>query len=184
MKKKWFLMTAVAIVILLIGAAVSIHFWFEMPGIRVIGEDIHAELSGHCFIIDSDTGEIIDETELHLNGSTSSADDTLFEGQLNVVGYHNTEEGTISSIMGVEQGKNGYWIIRHIQSCTHRETIDGITQDKEHFCKYEYLYYLNPNLQDQAVVRIESINDDPLFAVRADNQEEALSRYQAFLESQ
>ena len=184
MKSKWTIIASVTVVLVLIIAGVAVHFWFESPGVRVFGDDIHAELSGKCFVIDSDKGEVIDETELYLNGSTSSADNTLFDGQLSVVGYQNTAEGIITSTMGVEQTKNGYWIIRHIQSCTHRETIDGITQDKEHFCTYEYLYYLNPDLQDQVIVRIESINDDPLFAVRADSKEEALARYRSFLAGQ
>lgn len=182
MIKKRLIIAALILVIVFVIAVVLVRFWFERPGVRILGDSIHAELSGKCFIIDSDTGEVIDETELYLNGSTSSADDTLFDGELRVVRYQNTAEGTITSTIGVEQAKYGYWILRHIQSCTHRETVDGITQDKEHFCTYEYLYYLNPDLEDQVIVRIESINDDPLFAVRADSQEEALKRYRIFCE--
>lgn len=184
MKKKWLIYVAVALVLFLIAAAVIIHFWFESAGVRSLGGDLHAELSGKCYIIDPETGEIIDETTIHINGSTSSSDSGLFEGELNVVGYQNTESGTLSSTMGVEQEDHGYWSIRHIQTCTHRETVDGITKDEEHICNYEYVYYVKPGVNDYAIVRIEPFDGDLLFAIHADTEAEALQRYEEFSSNQ
>lgn len=180
MKKKWLIFGVVALVLALIGGAVIVHFWFESDGVRTLGNDIHAELSGKCYIIDPETGEITDETTIYISGSSSYSDSSIFEGDLTVVGYQNTATGTIEKTMGVEQGDQGYWLIHYLESCTHRETVDGITKDVEHLCDYQYIYYLTPGVHDQVIVRIEPWDGDPLYAVLADTQTEALHRYEAF----
>lgn len=183
MRKKWIPIAALAVILLFVGAVIAVRLWFESYGVRTFGGDIHAELSGKCYIIDHKSGDVIDETTIQINGSTSHSDDSLFDGTLKVVGYQNTATGTIESAMGIEQGKEGYWLIHHLQSCTHRESVEGITQDVEHICDYQYIYYLNPERNQQVVVRIESLNDDPLYAVSADTEKEALARYYSFIKN-
>jgi hypothetical protein len=148
-----------------------------------LGKDIHGEISGKCYIIKPDTEEILDETSLHVSGSGSYADSSVFEGNLSVVGYQNVAKGTISTTMAVEQGKDGYWLIHHLETCTHQEKIDGITRPKEHFCDYQYIYYLHPDLDDQVIVRIEPTGKDAMYAVRADTKEQALERYRVFADT-
>ena len=181
MKKK-IVISVVGCILILIAVVAILHFWFRSEGIQVLGDDIHAEISGKCFIIDPEKSEVLDETMVYVNGSTMRLDATLFEGELSVVGYQNTADGTMESTMGVEQRDGGYWLISHIQSCTHRENIDGITKDVEHICKYQYVYYLNPEFEDQVIVRIETVDDDPVYAVLAGSEEEALSRLDYFME--
>lgn len=183
MRKRWIPIAVIAVLLLFIGAVFAVRLWFESEGVRTFGGDLHAELAGKCYIIDHKTGEIIDETTVYINGSTSSSDEMLFDGTLNVVGYQNTETGTIESTMGVEEGKHGYWMVQHLQSCTHRETVDGITKDVEHICDRQYFYYLNPELGQEVVVRIESLTDDPLYAVSAETEKEALARYHSFIKN-
>lgn len=172
---------AFALVLVLIVSIVLVRFWFESAGVRTLGDDLHAELSGKCYIIDPENGEVIDETSLYINGSTSSSDSDLFDGELSVYGYQNTETGALTSTMGLEQKEHGYWLIRHIQTCTHKVTVEGITQSEEHICNNEYLYYVKPGEDNHAIVRIEPFDGDLLYAVRADTEADALQCYESFV---
>lgn len=180
MNKKWLIGGVIIVLLAVIAGAVILHVWFESDGVHVLGSDIHAELSGKCYIINSKTNEVLDETSLYINGSGSYSDSTIFEGSLSVVGYQNTADGKIESTMAVEQGEKGYWKIHCIETCTHQETVDGNTKPKEHFCKYEYVYYLNPDYDDRAFVRIEATGEDAMYAVYASSEEQALQLFQEF----
>ena len=181
MKQKWPVVMVFLLIFGIIAGVTAVRFWFESDGIRILGNDLHAEVSGKCYIISPETEEILDETSVYISGSSSYADSSIFEGNLSIVGYQNVVKGTISSTMAIEKGKNGYWLIHHLETCTHQETVDGITKPKEHFCDYQYIYYLNPDLGDQVIIRIEPSGEDAMYAVCADTQEQALERYRNFV---
>ena len=182
MKNKWGLIIVVAVVILVL-ASLGVRIWFISPGIRIFGNDIHVDLTQKCFIIDGQTGEMLDETTVTMNGGTSCEDRELFDGELKIIGYQNSATGTISAIKAIEATENGNWIITHLENCTHREEDEnGVIKDVEHFCDYSYTYYLYPEDPKMLVVLIESFDQyQPMYAVCADSEEAALERYEEFM---
>lgn len=182
MKNKW-IWVGTAALALIVAAVLSVRLWFVSSGIHVLGNDIHVELTQKCYMIDGSTGEVVDETTVSINGSTSRTDKELFDGELKVLGYQNSASGTVTSLKSIETDENGCWQISHIENCTHQEDIDGIIQDVEHFCDYNYTYYIYPHEPKLLVVLVESFaQDQPQYAVCADTEEEALERYERFLE--
>lgn len=186
MRSTWKIAASVSVLLtlLFVIVAVCVHFWFKSEGVQTLGNDIHAELSGKCYIIDPETKEIVDETNVRVQGSTTVrekySDEIPFEGELIVAGYQNVADGVIRKTMSATKGQYGYWEISHIESCTHRKTENGITKDEEHICDYTYVYYLKPEFDDQVVVRIDSFENGALYAVRADTEQEALVRFDEF----
>ena len=182
MKKNWTWILAVAVLGLVV-VAFAVRIWFNAPGIRILGDEIHADLHQKCYIIDAQTGEVIDETTVSIKGATSRSDSVLFDGELKILGYQNSASGTVTALKSIETGENGCWIISHLENCTHQETDEnGVTKDVEHFCDYSYTYYLYPDSPEQLVVLIESFNQyKPKYAVCAESEECALERYEDFL---
>ena len=182
MNKKWLLVIVAVVVILVIGA-VGLRIWFMSPGIRTLGNDIHVDLSQKCYIIDGQTGELLDETTVTVNGSTSRRDREIFDGELKILGYQNSASGTITALKAIEKKDNGCWVITHLENCTHQEEgADGVNKPVEHFCDYSYTYYLYPDDPGQLVVLSESFDKyEPKYAVCADSEEAALERYEEFM---
>lgn len=183
MKKKWWLLLVVVVVILVIGA-VGLRIWFMSPGIHTMGNDIHADLTEKCYIIDGQTGELLDETTVTVNGTTCSSDREIFDGELKILGYQNSANGTITALKAIEKKDDDCWIITHLENCTHMETdAEGISKPVEHFCDYSYTYYLYPDDPGKLVVLIESFDKyEPKYAVCADSEEAALVRYEEFMQ--
>ncbi len=176
----WILITIVAV---LVTGVVALRCWFVSPGIRMFGKDIHVELSRKCYIIDAQSGEVVDETTLTINGSSSSSDVAIFDGELKIMGYQNSATGTVTALKSIEIKDDGIWEITHLENCTHQETVDDVIKDVEHFCDYSYTYYIHPDEPELVVALIESfIKYNPQYAVCADTEEEALARYALFLE--
>lgn len=182
MKKKLWLIP-VAVIVILIIAVLCLRAWFTSPGIQVIGNEIHVELDQKCYIIDGQTGELLSETNVVINGETSHLDRELFDGELKIIGYQNSADGTITSLKAIEIRDDGCWIITHLENCRHPEQDEnGVTKDVEHFCDYSYTYYVYPEDPQMLVVLIESFNNyEPKYAVCADSEEEALARYAEFM---
>ena len=182
MKKNWTWLLAVAVVAVAM-VALGIRIWFNSPGIRTFGNEIHANLYQKCYIIDGQTSEIVDETTVTVKGGTNRSDATLFDGDLKILGYQNSASGTITALKAIEVSDDGCWMITHLENCTHEETdANGVTKDVEHFCDYSYTYYLYPGAPEQTVVLIESFDEyKPQYAVCANSEEDALARYDDFL---
>lgn len=182
MKIKWGLIPVTAILVLVL-AAFGLRIWFVSPGVHTLGRDIHIKLTQKCFIIDAQTGEILDETTVSVEGATSRYDRELFDGKLKIIGYQNSATGTIEALKAIEINEDGTWLITHLENCTHQETDEnGVTKDVEHFCDYSYTYYLYPEAPEQLVVLIESFDQyQPMYAVCADSEEAALARYEEFM---
>lgn len=182
MKNKWGI-CLVAVVAALVLGVLGVRIWFVSPGIHILGKDIHVDVTQKCFIIDGFSGEIVDETTVTVKGGTDSADQKLFDGELMILGYQNTSDGTISSVMSIEKRDNGTYIIDHMDTCVHpEEGENGIIKDVEHFCDYSYYYYIYPDDAEKLVVVIDSLNKyNRSYAVCAENEEAALARYADFI---
>lgn len=183
MKVKWGLALVITVAVLL-AAVIGVRIWCTSPGIRVLGNEIHVNLSQKCFLIDEQSGEIVDETTVTVKGGADRNDSTLFDGELKILGYQNSETGKITALKAVETAEDGCRIITYLENCTHREKDEnGITKDVEHFCDYSYTYYLYPDAPEKTVVLIESFSkNQPVYAVCADSEQAALDRYEEFLE--
>ena len=182
MKSKWYLIPVIAVILLVI-VALGFRIWFISPGFHVVGNDIHVDVTHKCFIIDGQTGELLDETTVTVTGGTSRSNGALFDGDLKILGYQNSASGTITSLKSIEKSENGCWMITHLENCTHQETDEnGVSKDVEHFCDYSYTYYLFPDDPERIVVLIESFDQyEPKYAVCADSEQDALERYEEFL---
>ena len=182
MKKKWYLLLVVSVLILVI-AALCFRIWLVSPGIRVLGDEIHVDLSQTCYIIDGQTGELLDETTVIMDGTTSRSDQELFDGELKILGYQNSASGTITALKAIEKRTDDCWIITHLENCTHQEEdANGVIKPVEHFCDYSYTYYVYPDDPGMLVVLIESFDQyEPKYAICAENEEAALKRYQEFM---
>ena len=182
MQRKWGWLLAAAVIIL-VSTVLVLRIWFMSPGIHVLGKEIHINLTESCYLFDGETDELLDETILSINGGTSRSDRTLFDGEMKVLGYENSASGTVTGIKSIEVTEAGCWVITHIENCTHQENVDGIIKDVEHFCDYEYTYFVYPDDPQATVVLIESFNDrTSVYAVCASDEEEARRDYVRFLE--
>jgi hypothetical protein len=134
-------------------------------------------------MIDGQTGELLGNTTVVMNGATDRTDRELFDGELKIIGYQNSANGTITALKAIEITDSGCWIITHLENCTHQEEDDkGVIKDVEHFCDYSYTYYLHPDAPGNLVVLIESFNkNQPMYAVCADSEEAAMERYEEFM---
>lgn len=181
MKSKWW-MCLVAVIAVLVLVVFGIRIWFVSPGIHVLGDEIHINLTEKCFVIDGRTGELEYETTVTVKGGTSRSDQELFDGDLKVIGYQNSADGTITDLKAIEKRDDGSYIITHMENCTHQEEDEnGITKDVEHFCDYSYYYYIDPSDPGQLVVAIDSMNEyKTVYAVCAESEEAALARYEEF----
>lgn len=180
MKSKWWLLGGIAAVLAV--GVIALSVWFNSPGIHVLGKEIHIDITQGCYIIDGITGEVIDETAISIDGATSRADSEIFHGKMKVVGYENTASGSITSQKVIDIGEDGIWRISHLENCTHRETVDGVTRDVEHFCDLNYTYYLSPCTPDRLIVLIESFETaKPLYAISAPDEATALEVYRDFV---
>lgn len=184
MKLKWKLLPVVAVVVLIV-AALGLRLWFNSPGVRVLGKELHVDLSQKCFLFDKETGDLLDETVVTVKGVTSRTDRQLFDGELKILGYQNSASGTVTALKAIEVTDSGCWTITHLENCTHEETDDnGITKPVEHFCDYNYTYYLYPGSPEKTVVLIETFYKyQPVYAVCAESEEEALERYEEFMKN-
>lgn len=184
MKKNLIGIVIIAVVVAVIGVAAAVHFWFEAPGIRLLGDDLHIEVNQIGYVIDSRTGKVTGQTPVNAKGSTSRHDSELFDGDLTVLGYQNTETGTIDTTMAIEATDSGFYLIRVLENCTHKETINKVEQNVEHLCDYYYTYYVYPENDDFLVILVENFEETtPLYVVCADSEEAALEDYRWFMEN-
>lgn len=183
MKKNLFGIILGAVVVAIIAAAAGLQFWFERPGIREFNGGIHVELNEIGYIIDAKTGEITGQSPVSLNGSTATFDPETFEGEALVLGYQNTEGGKIETTLAVEKTGDGFYLIHQLEECTHSEEINGVTQNVSHLCDYYYTYYIYPQKPDFLIALVESYEEDAVYVVCADSEEDALAQYQWFLKN-
>ena len=183
-KNKWIIVVMIVFVVALIAAVVGIHCWYNSGNIRVMGDELRVDLEGIGYIIDASTGEITGQTPIAAVGKTLESDSSVFNGELEVLGYVNETDGTITTSQVVTEGKNGLWEIHCLESCLHyEEDSSGATEPVEHLCDYYYVFYVYPEDQDFMVVCVESFEEDELvYIVLADSEDQALETYQWFLE--
>ena len=182
MKNKWWICLVAVVAVLVLGV-LGLRIWFLSPGIHTLGKDIHVNVTQKCYIIDGYSGEIVDETTVTVKGGTKSTDREVFDGNLLVLGYHNTYDGTLTALKAVEKRDNGSYIITHMENCAHfEEGENGIIKEVEHFCDYSYYYYIYPEDAGKMVVTIDSLSKSSRnYAVCAENEEAALVRYKEFI---
>lgn len=184
MKKNLIWIGIIVVIVLLIGALVGIRFWFEQPGIQVLGNQIHVEMNEIGYIIDSKTEEIIGQTPVSIEGATSIQDKTKFDGDLTVLGYPNIESGTVEATTSVERLGSGFYAIDCVESCTHSETENGVTKVVEHICDYMYTYYLYPENENFLIVKVKDLEKSTVvYVVCAENEDQAMENYAWFLEN-
>lgn len=179
---KWIWIGAILFIIVLIGVVVGINMWYNSGNVRAMGGKLRAELYGVGYVFNHETGELIGQTTVSVNGETSSSDKEIFEGLLNVKDYYNEADGTLTTTKGVLEGDDGYWEIRVRENCRHiEENDDGTSEVVNHSCKYSYTYYVHPDKQDFLVVRVrDKYEVYPLYVIMANSQEEATRIYKEF----
>lgn len=181
MNRKWFLIAIIVVVVLFVAAVVGLGVWFESPGVRVFLGDFHAEVSSVGYIIDSATGEVLGQTPVTVDGSTGRSEPNSFDGELTVLGYQNFSNGTITATKVVETAGE-YYIINHLESCTHSEQDDnGITKEVEHFCDYYYTWFFRPSDPEFLIVAVEDFEEEnTYYVVCTPTEGEALQTYEWF----
>lgn len=181
-RKKWILIGMTLLVIALAAFVIGVNSWYQSGNVRVMGGKLRVNLSGVGYIIDQETGEVTGQAPLNVRGESDEADKSVFVGDLEIMGYINEADGTLTSNKGVMEGDDGYWEIRHLENCQHiEEDEDGNSKVVNHSCKYSYIYYVHPEKQDFLVVRVKDKYEMyPVYVVLADSEEEALQIYQDF----
>ena len=181
--KKWILIPVFALLLGIVGTIVGMNLWYKTGNVRVLMGNLRVKLSGNAYVIDHETGEIIGQTLVMVDGQTVSGTDGAFNGTLDVMDYYNENEGTLTSNKGVLQGEDGYWEIHLLENCCHtEENEDGTSKEVNHSCKYSFIYIVHPDKQDFMIVRVKDKYEVyPLYAVMADSEEEALQLYRDYL---
>ena len=181
-EKKWIWIGMTLLVAALTATVIGVNSWYHSGNVRVMGSKLRVDFSGVGYIIEQETGEVTGQAPLRVHGETDSVDQEIFVGNLEILGYINEADGTLTSTKGVLKGKNGYWEIRHLDNCQHiEENEDGSSKVVNHSCKYSYIYYVHPDKQDFLVVRVKDKYEMyPVYVVLADSEEEALQIYTEF----
>ena len=170
-------------VVALLAAVIGMNIWYKSGNVRVLLGNLRVSLSGNAYVIDHETGEIIGQTLVMVDGQTHNGTDGAFTGTLDVMDYYNEADGTLTSNKGILQSEDGYWEIHLMESCRHTEkNEDGTSQVVDHSCKYSFIYVVHPDKQDFMIVRVKDKYEVyPLYVVMADSEEEALRLYRDYL---
>lgn len=181
-KKKWVLIGMTLLVIALTVTVICINNWYNSGNVRVMDGRLRVDLDGIGYVIDQETEEITGEVEVAIHGRSDSVEKDIFVGRMEVMGYLNEADGTMTSNKGILKGEDGYWEIRRRDNCQHvEEDDDGTSKSVTHSCKYSYIYYVHPDKQDFLVVRIsDKYKVYPVYVVFADSEEEAMQIYREF----
>lgn len=181
--KKWILIGMTLLILALTATVIGINGWYKSGNIRVLDGRLRVEIHGVGYIIDHETGEVTGQAPMSVIGSSDSMDKTVFVGDLDIMGYANEADGTMTSNKGIVKGSNGYWEIRHLDNCTHLETDeDGNSEIVNHSCKFSYIYYVHPDKQDFLIARVrDKYAVYPVYVVLANSEAEALQIYRDFI---
>lgn len=188
MKKKWTIIlsvTAAVLVLALIAGLIWLNYLKNRPGAHIVGGRLYADFSGVGFVIDADSGELTDEQcPVIVKGNENK--DGNFEGELEALGFPITQEGTIKGDAVVEEMGNGFYSIYYAPTCTHVDEDEEGRQQVTHFTTYEYTYIVSEDDPDFLMIWVyswEPLDGDPKYVVLADDAEDALKKYQWFLEN-
>lgn len=182
---KWFWIGMTLLVVVLTAAVIGINTWYSSGSVRVVGGDIRVNLSGTGYIFNAETGELEGQTPVRVTGETLATDAEVFSGVLEVLGYVNVTEGTITTTKAVLRDDSGFWQIECLETCLHYEdTADGGKTPVEHICDYYYTYYLYPQREDFLVVAVKDFDEEyPDYVVLGGSEDEARETYQWFMEN-
>lgn len=180
--RKWIIVSVIVLIVALVAAVIGINSWYHSGNVRVMGGRLRVNLSGVAYIIDHETGEVTGQAVMNVCGESDSANKDVFVGDLDILGYMNEADGTLSSNKGVLEGENGYWEIRHLENCSHiEEDENGNSKVVNHSCKYSFIYYVHPDKQDFLIARVrDKYEMYPVFVVLADSEEQAVQIYKEF----
>lgn len=182
---KWIGIGVALFVVILVVAILGINKWYHSGNVRISSQKLRADLSGIGYIVDPSTGEITGQTPIGVKGECTDLKNGEFFGQLEVLGFVNETEGTITTTMMAGEGENGFWEINCIESCLHYEVNeDGYSTPVDHICDYIYTVYIHPDKQDFMIVLVDSFDaNDSYFVVLAGSEAEALETYRWFEEN-
>ena len=181
--KKWiWLSVAVVLITALVLAVVGINQWYNSGNVRVLGKRVRVDLMGTGYMFEHETGEFLGTTMITLDGKSMKSEPEIFDGWMNIFDYVNEYDGTLTTVMGVMEGEDGYWEICVNETCRHLEEDEsGNTQVVNHSCKYSYTFYVHPDRQDFLVARVKDKYEVyPVYVVMANSKEEAAQIYQEF----
>lgn len=181
MNKKWIWLALTLLVVALTATFISANIWYESGNVRALGSKLRVDLFGVGYVIDHETGQVIGQAPMVARGESDKSG--TFDGELQIVGYVNEADGTLSSTQAAAKGEDGYWEIRHLENCQHiEENEDGTSKVVNHSCKYRYIYYVHPDKQNFLVARVsEKYDVYPLYVIMADSEAEALEIYRDFV---
>lgn len=182
MNRKWIWISAAIPVALLAAAVIGLQIWYNSSGIHVLGGELKVKMEATGYVIDGDTGEVIGQTPVSVNGVSTESDQ--FDGEALVLGYQNVGEGFITDTKDLERTDSGFYLIHCMESCVHDEEVNGKTETVQHLCEYYYTYYLHPDDPEALVVCVGNFDERKLlYVVCADSETEALEQYDWFMEN-
>lgn len=183
MKTKWLWIAMFAVLVIALGVLLGGKLVLQSPGIRVFGGELYVDVSGTAYAFDDKTKEFLNVTQVNVDGYTAGTE--IFEGTLSVQGFPITEGGTISGDPVVIDAGEGFYYIEYLPMCTHMETTENGEREYpvKHMCDYSYTYCVYPEDPDfLAVIIYDSVEAKYYVVVLAEDQAQAESRYQWFLE--
>ena len=181
--KKWIWMSiAVVLITALVVTVVGINQWYNSGNVRVLGKRVRVDLMGTGYMFNHETGAYLGTTMMTLNGKSVKSEPEVLDGRMNIFDYVNEYDGTLTTVMGVMEGEDGYWEICVNETCRHLETDEsGSSKVVDHSCKYSYTFYVHPDKQDFLVARVkDKYAVYPIYIVMANSQEEATQIYHEF----
>lgn len=157
---------------LVIGLAVAIpafalftDIWLNQGSIRILGDIAKVNVHSDCYFIDTTTMEVT-------GSSTFRMDGFLFE---NFHGYMQLSQYPMSPDL-VGRWDSGSVLDRNRLRFTNQA---GMPDENWEYYYDVYIVKADPNL---IVIRVHQKEGNPLTAICADTEEEAISNYQAYLE--
>jgi hypothetical protein len=183
--KKWFWIGMTLFIVAITAAVIGVNYWYHSGTVRATGEKIRVNMEGTGYIFDPQTGEVTGQTPVRVSGETRASDKDMFDGYLEVMGYVNLTDGTVTTTSVISKDDTGFWQIECIENCRHFENgQNGATVPVEHLCDYHYIYYFYPEKQDFLVVMVKDFDEPhPVYVVLADSQEQAEETYKWFMEN-
>lgn len=144
---------------------------FDQSGIRILGNYAHVSYRGDCYFIERD-GDQYTASEKSTFAVSGYLVDELFSGYINVEAFPTEPyEGYADNFIGyTERGKR-------VVLTNHNDIFPG------HETRNHYIVRLQKGDPNLIVIDITDVNGENFTVVYANSPEEAISNYQAFLDS-
>lgn len=186
--KKRLLWIAIGVVLAVASTVVTVlivkDFQFHSEGFHADGTYLHIEGNWTGYIFNAETGETLGQTPVEVEVTSNKEDHSQLEGDMIVLGYQNSSDGTMIKSAIAEQTESGCYVVHYFEECQHEADLENKQSAYTHFCQYYYTYYFYPEKENFVAVSVEEFDaNDQILIICAESEEQAKSDFEWFMEN-